>query len=437
MVTEDGCKVLLFRDFLWMYDRNGQLLMKVQRSSNRLYKILLHSTAPVCLAVSLDEAAWLWHARLGYLNFQAMKQMVAKNMVRGVPNITHPTQLCEACLVGKKSRLSFPVQAQYRANKPLELVHADLCGPITPQTSAGNRYFFLLVDDFSRFMWVYVIKTKDEALVAFKKFKVQVENKTSFKVKTLRTDRGGEFVSQCFSEFCEAEGIQRQLTAPYTPQQNGVVERRNRSVLGTTRSLLKAIAVPQTMWGEGVRHAVYLLNRVPTKAVKDITPYEAWNGRKPDLEHLKVFGCTAHVKVPSARMTKLDDRSRPMVYLGVEPGSKAHRLYDPQQGKICVSRDVAFEENRKWNWTEDHGNINCQGSEWVEFIVSERSESALENASVTEDEPVAVGVPTSPAPHSLVAGPSSSTPLCTPDSSTYDDTPVRGFRSLADVYARA
>ncbi|KAJ9567458.1 LOW QUALITY PROTEIN: hypothetical protein OSB04_003424 [Centaurea solstitialis] len=197
-VTEDGCKVLLFGDFLWMYDRNGKLLMKVRRSSNRLYKIWLHSTRPVCLVVSLDKAAWLWHARLGHLNFQAMKQMVAKDMVRGVPSITHPTQLCEVCLVGKQSRLSFPIQAQYRASKPLELIHTDLCGPIAPETSAGNRYFFLLVDDFSRFMWVYVIKRKDEALVAFKKFKVQVENETSSKIKTLRTNRGGEFVSQNF-----------------------------------------------------------------------------------------------------------------------------------------------------------------------------------------------------------------------------------------------
>ncbi|KAJ9567262.1 hypothetical protein OSB04_003228 [Centaurea solstitialis] len=177
-----------------------------------------------------------------------------------------------------------------------------------------------------------------------------------------------------------------------------------------------------------------------------MTLYEAWKGRKPDLEHLKVFGCTAHVKVPSVRTTKLDDRSRPMVYLGVEPGSKAHRLYDPYRGRICVSRDVAVEENQKWNWTEDYGNY--RGSEWVEFIVSEQSEIASENTSVTVDEPGEIetgGIvpdtspekPISPAPHSPVAGPSSLTYVSTPDSSTYDDTPVRGFRSLADVYARA
>ena len=142
----------MFEEFLWLYDRNERLLVKVPRSSNRLYKALFRATTPVCLVVSLDEAAWLWHAQLGYLNFPAMQRMVVKEMVRGVPNITHPTQLCEACLVGKQCRIPFPVQTQYRAKKPLELVHADLCSPITPCTSVGNRYFFLLVDDYSRFM---------------------------------------------------------------------------------------------------------------------------------------------------------------------------------------------------------------------------------------------------------------------------------------------
>lgn len=162
--------------------------MKVQKSSNRLYKVVLHTTAPVCLAVSLDEAAWLWHACLGHLNLQATKHMVAKEMVRGVPEINHPTQLCEGCLIAKQCRVPFPLQAQYRAGNPLELVHADLCGPITPQTLGGNHYFFLLVYDYSRFMWVYVIKTKDEAFTAFKKFKVQVEKESSLKLKMLRTD---------------------------------------------------------------------------------------------------------------------------------------------------------------------------------------------------------------------------------------------------------
>ncbi|KAG6535240.1 hypothetical protein ZIOFF_000205 [Zingiber officinale] len=134
-------------------------------------------------------------------------------------------------------------------------------------------------------------------------------NTTEYKIKTLRTDRGGEFLSTEFTRFCENEGIERHLTAPYTPQQNDVVERRNRTVMAMARSLLKGTHMPARFWGEAVRHAVYLLNRLPTKALGDRTPFEAWMGRKPYLAHLRVFGCVAYVKNTTPHLKKLDDRS--------------------------------------------------------------------------------------------------------------------------------
>lgn len=147
--------------------------------------------------------------------------MARKEKVRGVPMIEHPTQVCEGCLVSQKNRHLFPKEAQWHANYPLELLHADLCGPITPHTIACNQYFLQIVDDYSRFMWVFIINTKDEAFTDFKKFKTQVENETNFKVKTLRTDRGGEFTSNDFNDYCSKEGIKRQLTTPYSPSKTG------------------------------------------------------------------------------------------------------------------------------------------------------------------------------------------------------------------------
>jgi transposase InsO family protein len=143
----------------------------------------------------------------------------------------------------------------------------------------------------------------------------QTENLTECKIKTLRSDRGGEFLSNIFAGVCEEAGIRRQLTAPYSPQQNGVVERRNRTVVEMARSMLKSMEVPGKFWGEAVRHAVYLLNRLPTKPMGEQTPFEAWNGRKLHLGHLKVFGCLAHVKQTTPHLKKLDDRSKKMVYL--------------------------------------------------------------------------------------------------------------------------
>lgn len=172
-----------------------------------------------------------------------------KDMVRGVPRIHHPTQICEGCLVAKQTRYPFPKEVEWRASSPLELIHADLCGPITPQTLAGNQYFLLIVDDYNRYMRVSML-AKSETLTTFKRFKNRVEGEGKYKLKMLRTDRGGEFTSNEFTDFYNQEGIKRQLTAPYSPQQNGVVERRNHTILEVTRSLLKAMDVPETLWGK-------------------------------------------------------------------------------------------------------------------------------------------------------------------------------------------
>ncbi|GKB86161.1 zinc finger, CCHC-type containing protein [Tanacetum coccineum] len=228
-------------------------------------------------------------------------------MASGVPIITHLNQVCEGCVLSKQTRIPFPEQAVFRAKKPLELIHADLCGPITPTTVGGSKYFLLLVDDFSRWSWVYTLTGKFEAFEAFKRYKKMVE----------------------------------ESSAPYSPQQNGVVERRNRTVMEMARSLLKGRNVPGEFWGEAVRHAVYHLNRLPSKSLPDITPYEAWYGKKPNLEHLKIFSCVVFAKCTSGHIKKLDDRSKKMVYFGVEDGTKGNQLYDPQDKKL---RPSTFEE---------------------------------------------------------------------------------------------
>lgn len=459
-MTEEGYRVEMLHEFLRMHDERNRLIMKVQRSKNRLYKIVLHTTQPVCLSSRLDDTSWLWHARLGHVNFRVIEAMVEKGMVQGVPKIHHPTQVCEGCLIAKQTRQSYPQEAQWQAGNPLELVHADLCGPITPQTSAGNRYFLLFVDDYSRYMWVFMIKTKDEVFQTFKKFKMQVESEGQYKLKALRTDRGGEFTSTQFTNYCNNEGIKRQLTAPYSPQQNGVVERRNRTILGVTRSLLKAMSVPERLWGEAVRHAVQILNRVPTKGVKDMTPYEGIHGRKPALGHFRVFGCVAHAKIPSNKLTKLSDRSIALVYLGNEQGSKAYRLLNPKTNQICVARDVVFEENAKWNWAEVQESGPILSNTWTKFpsVITEQNsvgfndpvqdETLSPTSQQNENDPQSPPSLSAPT-NSSTGGPSNTLrhagSIMTPtsegspevDRSTYDDTLVRGFRLLSDIYHEA
>lgn len=328
-----------------------KLIMKVKLSQNRLYRIDMNPTAPVCLLTSISDEAWLWHGRLGHVNFQSIKQIVSKAMAGGVPVITHPEEVCHACLAGKQTRPLFPRVVQWRESKPLELLHIDLCGPITPSTTADNKYFMLLVDDCTRWMAMYVLKTKDLARDAFVKFKAEAENQVGLRIKSVRSNRGGEFLSMAFRGVRENAGNKRQFTAPYSPQKNRVVERKNRTMMEMARSLMNGMGIPAKFWGEAVRHSVYLLNRLPTKAMGNCTLYEAWNGRKPRLGHLRVFGCIANVRAAVPYQKRLDDRSHQMVYFGTEEGSKAHRLYDPQHNKIVMSRDVVFEEDVMWKWT--------------------------------------------------------------------------------------
>ena len=165
-------------------------------------------------------------------------------MVRGMPHIKHAGELCDSCLVGKQRRLPFLKAAMYPTVDALELIHGDLCGPITPATNGGRRYFLLLIDDCSRYMWLQLLTSKDEAAVAIKKFKTRAEAESGKKLRVLRTDRGGEFTSVEFATYRTGQGVGQHHTAPYSPQQDGVVERQNQTVVGMARSIMKAKGMP-------------------------------------------------------------------------------------------------------------------------------------------------------------------------------------------------
>jgi transposase InsO family protein len=173
---------------------------------------------------------------------------------------------------------------------------------------------------------------------------------TGRKLKTLRTDRGGEFTSVEFGHYCVKRGVEHQLTAPYSPQQNGVVERCNQSIIDMVRCLLKTKALPSYFWGEAVATAVHILNRAPMRALDGKMPYEAWHGAVPTVHYMRTFGCIAHVKITRPGLKKLDDRSIKTIFVGYEPGSKAYRCYNPVDKRVIIARDVVFDEAVQWRW---------------------------------------------------------------------------------------
>jgi hypothetical protein len=242
------------------------------------------------------------------------------------------------------------------------------------------------VDDFSRYMWVSLLSSKDQAALAIKRVQAATERKSGNVLCALRTDRGGEFIATQFHEYC-AEIGRRELTTPYTPQQNGVIERRNQSVLVAARCMMKAKKMPGLFLGEVVNCVVYLLNRTTSKGTGGKTPYELWTGAKPSVNHLRTFGCIAHVKVTRPNLKKLEDRSKVMVFVGYEPGSIAYKCYDPITKKVHVSRDVVFDEEGTWDWLAEPSTDII-----LEFIVESEPEFFhTTRTKVCEQTPIADG----------------------------------------------
>jgi transposase InsO family protein len=173
----------------------------------------------------------------------------------------------------------------------------------------GSKYFLLFVDDYSRYCWVYFLKSKSDVFAKFVKFKAVVELETGNRLKILRSDNGGEYTSRQFEAYLAKEGIKHQLTVPYTTQQNGVSERRNRTLMEMARCLLYENKIPLKLWAEAVNTTSYLLNHMTTRVLGDKTPYEIWYGFKPNVDHLKVFGSPCYVLQPKVKRRKLDQKA--------------------------------------------------------------------------------------------------------------------------------
>lgn len=358
MVFEDNlCKV---------FHKKKGLILKSRMSSNRMFSVTATVIMLSCFEPSTEETGHLWHCRFGHLGYRSLQTLVQKNMVRGLPKLSHSSKVCDECQKGKQARDSFPKESSWRATQKLELIHADICGPIKPESHSKRRYFITFIDDFSRKTWVFLQVEKSAAFECFKQFKALVEKESSCHTNCLITNRGGEYTSNEFNEFCSSNGIKKPLTAAYTPQQNGEAERKNRTILNMVRCMLSGKHLPKEFWAYAVKWSVYVQNRSPTTALEDMTPEEAWSGLKPAVHYFRTFGCVAHVHVPEAQRKKLDDRSVKCILLGVSEESKAYQLYDPIAKRILISRDVKFVESESWKWREESSSSSTQEVELEE-----------------------------------------------------------------------
>ena len=252
----------------------------------------------------------LWHQRLAHVNVKQLQQLV-KNSEGVDPQPEGKINFCEACVHGKMHRLPHTALKDIKSKERLQLVHTDVCGPMQTQSFGGSSYFITFTDDHSRYCKTYFLRKKSEALEKFKEFKVAVEKETGMTIKALRADRGGEYMSEEFKQFLKECGIRSEPTAAYSPQQNGVSERLNRTLVEAARSMISHAGLSKAYWAEAVATATYLRNRMVSSAIKSgITPYQLWYGKKPNLKHLRVFGCTVYSLIPDGERKKLDEKAQ-------------------------------------------------------------------------------------------------------------------------------
>ncbi|KAL4285133.1 hypothetical protein GQ457_16G021100 [Hibiscus cannabinus] len=318
-MAKNGFSVQFKGDVCCIFDVYGSKFAELKMKNNSFYWKL----DVVCEHVyhAKDDVSPLWHRRMGHFNLRTLKYMQSNDFVTDLPMLNISDDKCDSCQLGKSHRLPFSLDGVKRANMKLELV--------------------------------YFLKSKLNVLSTFKEFKIFAENQSDCKLKVLRTDNGGEYVSNEFNDFCRDSGILHQLTVPRTPQQNGVCEMRNRTILEMARCMLFEKHLPKLFWVEAVATAVYLLNRLATKAVDGKTPFEAWSGSKPSVKHLRVFGSICYSHISASMRSKLDERAWRRIFARYSSQSKGYRIYNMESKMIVVSKDVIFYEDSYWNWEKN------------------------------------------------------------------------------------
>ncbi|GJQ73083.1 hypothetical protein Trydic_g1713 [Trypoxylus dichotomus] len=252
----------------------------------------------------------------GHTGNEFLRKLVREEMVTGMNILNSKYESdCEICILGKMTKLPHK-DTRKRAKKPLELVHSDVCGPITPVSWNGGMYFVTFTDDYTHFNQTFILQRKSEVFEKFKAYEATATNHFGRRILRLRCDNGKAYLSDNFKHFCEEKGISLELTVPYTPEQNGVSARMNRTLLEKARTMMLGTNLPKNLWNEAILAAVYLLNRSLTSALGNTTPAELWHGEKRNISKFRVFGCTAYLHTSKDLRTKFDPKCKRLVMIG-------------------------------------------------------------------------------------------------------------------------
>ncbi|GJS94351.1 putative ribonuclease H-like domain-containing protein [Tanacetum coccineum] len=359
LFTDSECLVL--SPEFKLPDEN-QVLLKIPRQNN-MYSFNLENIVPsgglACLiAKATTDESNKWHRRLGHVNFKNLNKLVKRNLVRGLPSkIFQNDHTCVACQKGKQHKASCKAKAVSSINLSLQLLHMDLFGPTSVRSLNHKTYCLVITDDFSRFSWVFFLRTKDETSAILKDFIRQIENQLNQKVKTIRSDNGTEFKNNDVIELCGSKGIKREYSNARTPQQNGVAERKNRTLIEAARTMLADSFLPNTFWAEAVSTACYVLNRVLVTKPHNKTPYELLTGKIPIISYIRPFGCHVTILNTIDHLGKFAGKSDEGFLVGYSLQSKAFRVYNLETKRVEENLHITFLENKP--------NVAGKGPTWL------------------------------------------------------------------------
>ena len=352
-ITDKNCDVLFTKGHATVIGNDGEVILYADRVGDLYF--VREEYEQECKAIAEESnrsskpltQLEMWHRRMGHLNVQDLQNGDRKKSLLGMNLGKYEKNLeCNICLLGKMVRTSFPKKSE-RKTGLLEIIHSDLCGPMRVESNNKAKYYVTFIDDNSRWSEVRFLRKKSEAFEAFKEFKALVENQKERKIKFLQCDNGTEYLSNDFDDFLKKSGIQRRLTVPYNPEQNGTAERKNRTLMEMARCLLIQSGLPPSFWAEAVSTANFIRNRCPTKSLDGQTPYEVWNGRAPNVGFFKEFGSHVIILDRTPGKWKIEERGKKGIFLGYDDKSKGFRIWIPEEKIVQVTRDVAFLKNSK------------------------------------------------------------------------------------------
>lgn len=342
-IVEHGNTVTFDRNKGCTISNSNNEIIANCKPNNGIYKF--NEGNMTCLIAKNDDNALLWHRRLGHVNLQCLKKMREEAIGVKFNDDGSDIKNCETCAQAKQFVKPFHA-SETKSKNILELIHSDLCGPMETQSIGHAKYILTFIDDLSKKVFVYFLKSKSDVLHAFIEFRKYIELQMELKIKMIRTDNGGEYCSVEFEKYCKGNGIQHQLTTAYTPQQNGVAERMNRTLIEKAKCLLFDADLPKTYWAEATSMAAYLINRTISSSHGKV-PNELFYNQKVDISNLKIFGSPVMVHITKQKRKKWDKKSVKMIFVGYDRDIKGFRCIDRNTRKIIVSRDVIFHETTK------------------------------------------------------------------------------------------